>query len=336
MRQQIYVQLSLEERDRIARYRAQELSISEMARRLQRNKSTISRELQRNRTPTYDAYGGGSADRRAHQRKRAAGCRPRLKNARIRSYVYTKLIKGWSPLRGRRPELIAGRLPMIHPGLKISHEAVYQYIYNPSVRRQEDLVPYLVRAHHRRQIKGHCHTHRTMHIPERISIHQRPQSVHQRKQVGHWESDSVMARQSVAGLHVLVERKTRLVKISKLKRRTARNTRSALINTLSHYPSHLRRTITYDNGAENVEHAHVNAVLGTTSYFCEPFHSWEKGTVENTIGLIRRTFPKKTNFDCVSIKEIKQLERSLNNRPRKVLHFKTPLEVFKSCVALAR
>lgn len=330
MAHRTYSQLSLEERDRIAALRAQGVSIGEMARRLKRNKSTISRELHRNRAAVYCSYGAGTADRRAHQRKCLAAHRPRLKDARTRIYVHRKLRQGWSP------EIIAGRLPMKHPGLSISHEAIYQYIYQPEVRRRENLVPHLVRAHKRRQIKGHRHTHCDSHIPGRISIRQRPAHVDTRKQFGHWESDAVQSRQSVSSLHVLVERKTRFIKISKLARRTARHTRTAITRTLSQYPAHARRSITYDNGSENVEHREVNRTLGTNSFFCEPFHSWEKATVENSIGLVRRVFPKKTNFDLVSSRDAKRLELKLNNRPRKVLQFRTALEVFRSCVALPR
>ena len=101
------------------------------------------------------------------------------------------------------------------------------------------------------------------------------------------------------------------------------------------YPKTVRRTITYDNGPENVEHAAINKVLGTRSFFCEPFHSWEKATVENTIGIIRRTYPKKTNFDAVSKAAVKRVERRMNNRPRKILNCQTPREVFNQRVALA-
>jgi len=328
MAQKTYSQLSIAERDHICNLRIQGLTLSEIAKRLKRNKSTISRELKRNRAPIYDAYGAGSAQRRAEQRKHQAGHRPRLKNAMIRSYVKRKLRTGWSP------EQIAGRLPQQLPGLRISHEAIYQYIYSPETRQVENLVPFLARSHKRRQLKGHRHTHRDSHIPERISILRRPEVVQQRCQLGHWESDTVIARHSKAALHVVVERKTRLTKITKLDGCTAQATRSALNRRLSHYPQAARRTITYDNGKENVQHTRVNQVLGTRSFFCEPFHSWEKGTVENTIGLIRRTFPKKTKFDTVSTTNVKKLERQLNNRPRKSLLFKTPNEVFMTSVAL--
>jgi IS30 family transposase len=324
-----YNQLSLDERDHIAVYRAQGLSLCEIARRLKRNKGTISRELRRNKAPIYDAYGACRAQKQAKKRKHEAGQRPRLKNGRIRAYVKRHLRLGWSP------EQIAGRLHQRHPEMSICVESIYCYIYDFRTRCQENFVPYLVRAHRRRLLRGHRHTHREPHIPERISILERPNSVNARRQFGHWETDTVIARTSHAALSVIVERTSRLTKIHKLPRRTARHVRSALTRSLSHYPRHVRRTITYDNGQENVEHALVNKVLGTRSFFCEPFHSWEKATVENTIGIIRRTYPKKTNFDKVTKADIKRLERRLNNRPRKILNYKTPREVFNRSVALA-
>ncbi len=327
--QQRYQQLSRDERDNIAVYRAQGLSICEIARRLRRNKSTISRELVRNKAPIYNAYGACRADKQAHERKRNAGRRPRLKNAMVRSYVKRHLRLGWSP------EQIAGRLHRKHPEMSICPETIYRFVYAFETRRRENFVPYLVRAHKRRLVRGHRHTHRDLHIPERISIRERPNAVNRRRQFGHWESDTVIARSSRSALSVIVERTSRLTKIHKLPRRTATNLRSALARSLSHYPRSARRTITYDNGAENVEHRAVNTILGTRSYFCEPFHSWEKATIENTIGIIRRTFPKKTNFDAVSVAQIKRLERRMNNTPRKILHYETPREVFNRRVALA-
>lgn len=325
-----YHQLSLDERDQLAAYRAEGLSICEIARRLKRNKSTISRELGRNKAPIYNAYGACRAEREARARKQRAGQRPRLKNAKIRSYVTRRLRLRWTP------EQIAGGLHKSHNDLSICVESIYRFIYDRRIRCQENFVPCLVRAHKRRFQRGHRHTHRDLHIPERISILERPKVVDARRQLGHWESDTVIARNSQSALNVMVERTSRLTKIQKLTRRTAKNLRTAITRSLSQYPKALRRTITYDNGQENVEHTIVNNVLGTRSFFCEPFHSWEKGTVENTIGIIRRTYPKKTNFDAVSATDIKRLERRMNNRPRKILNYRTPREVFNQSVALAR
>jgi IS30 family transposase len=328
MKLKTYTHLSPEERDKIAILRAQGVSSNGIAMELHRDKGTISRELRRNKSAIYDSYYPHPAHYRSAKRKSEAHQRPRLKNNIIRRYMLTHLKQGWSP------EQIAGEMSKQHPGYSISYEAIYQYLYDPVLRREENLVPYLVRAHKKRHIKGHRHTHKSSHIPARISILQRPGSVQQRRQLGHWETDAVISRQSTAALNVTVERKSRLTRITKMNHKTARNTHRALTKVLSVYPKHVRRTITYDNGSENVEHQRTNARLGTKSYFCQPFHSWEKATVENTIGLVRRVFPKKTNFDTISHYDVKKLERLLNNRPRKCLSFQTPLEVFNKCVAL--
>lgn len=323
-----YVHLSSDERDQIAHLRAQGLSVNDVAAHLDRDRSTISRELRRNKSPVYNVYLAHRAQQRGEERMSAAHQRPRLKNAEIRCYVKEKLHLGWSP------EQIAGRLAIDDPNLSISHEAIYQYLYDPCVRRAEDLVPYLARAHRKRQVKGHRHTHRSLHIPGRIAISERPRHLLTRKQFGHWETDAVISRQSVAALNVTVERKSRLTRITKMNQRSARSMHRALTRTLSEYPPHARRTITYDNGSENVEHQRTNTALGTRSYFCTPYHSWEKGTAENTAGLIRRVFPKRTNFDLVSARAVKLIEHHLNTRPRKCLYYQTPLEVFRKCVAL--
>ena len=329
MAQQRYRHLTLEERDTIALLWAVDRSLEQIAQALGRNKATISRELNRNGTQIRKLYGAAQAHQRACLRKSEAGHRPRLKNKYIRTYVRRQLLNGWSP------ELIAGRVRKLpSKPQRICPESIYRYIYDPAIRQNQNLVPCLARAHKRRLAWGHRHTHRDLHIPERISIRKRPAAVERRRQAGHWENDSAMTRASKAAVNVLVERTTRLTKLSRLPRRTAHETSVAIVRSLSHLPPWMRRTITYDNGAENVEHQRTNRKLNTLSFFCEPFHSWEKGTVENTIGLIRRFYPKKTNFDRVSVKDLKRVERWLNNRPRKVLQYDTPRECYRRIVAL--
>lgn len=260
---------------------------------------------------------------RSEIRKQESRKRKRLKNDFIRCYVMKKLMIGWSP------EQIAGRITLEYPEYTISHEAIYEYVYDKEVRKQIDLVQYLARSHRKRYPRGHMHKHRKTHIPNRISIDSRPKHIQKRNQIGHWEADAMVSRQSAAALCVSVERKTRMSKITKLKRKGAREFSVAINRSLSHYPKNIRRSITYDNGCENVEHQRVNEVLKTKSYFCNPYHSWEKGTVENTNGLVRRYLPKKTDFDKIPKSEIKNIERRLNNRPRKCLNFRTPLEVLE-------
>lgn len=319
-----YTHLTDHERDQIAVFRAQGMSQNKIAQRLGRAPSTLSRELTRNRSPVYRVYLPHKAQARAEHRNRTSHQRKRLKHHWIRGYVARTLKLGWSP------EQIAGRLKQMNVSCTVSPEAIYQYVYDPAVRKRIDLVPCLPRRHRKRFPKGHSRKHQASHIPSRIAITERPKTVERRQQSGHWEADTAVSRASKAALAVAGERKSRLVKIGKLKQRSAPEFRASLNRRLSRYPQPLRRTITYDNGSENVEHEKVNAVLGTKSFFCNPYHSWEKGTVEHLIGLIRRFLPKKTDFATITPSQIRLIERRLNNRPRKCLNYQTPLEVFLS------
>ena len=319
-----YKHLTADERDHICALRASGKSLGDIAKSLVRNKSTISRELKRNRSSVYNYYCSNQAQQRAKKRKQVAGKRDRLKSPDIRRYVIKKLKQDWTP------ELIAGKLPLDHPGLNISYEAIYQYIYDPKVRKKQDLVSYLPRAHRKRHRKGHTRKHRKSHIPERISIDQRPTYIEKRKQPGHWESDTISSRQSPQAIGTSLERVSRYILLAKLKKNGSAQVREATNRRLSRYPQHMRRTITYDNGAENVEHQKINKVLGTKSYFCNPYRSWERGAVENAIGLVRRYLPKKTDFSKVSKRDLYKIQQRLNNRPRKCLDFKTPNEVLKA------
>jgi len=265
---------------------------------------------------------------RAQTRKSIASRHERLRQPLLRQYVISKLRQGWSP------EIIAGRIGQDMPGCFVSHEAIYQFIYALQTRKEHNLVPCLVRAHKRRLRFGHRHHHSRSHIPHRVSIDQRPPAVKDRVQPGHWEVDTMISRQSPVALVVSLERSSRVLHITKISAKRSRLLVSAVAHRLSRYPLHLRRTITYDNGSENVDHETLNAILGTRSYFCNPFHSWEKGSIEQAIGLIRHFLPKKTDFAIISPAYVAQLEHTLNTRPRKCLGFKTPSEVFSSCVAL--
>jgi len=323
-----YTHLSSHERDLVAVLRSRGQSLRQIARVLGRDPGTISRELRRNAPPVHTGYYlAHKAQQRAETRNRRAHRRPRLKAARVRHYVAQRLQAGWSP------ELIAGRWRRRHPACAISHEAIYQWVYAEA----RHLVPCLVRAHRRRRYRGYVRgKHRRVHIPSRVSIRQRPAAVERRRHFGHWETDTMISHASAAALQITVERKARYTKLAALPRKGAREMRLALTRRLSQYPRGLRRSLTYDNGSENTEHVETNRVLGSRSYFCEPFHSWERGTVENTIGLVRRFFPKRTDLAQLSKPQVQSVERWLNHRPRKCLGFQTPAEVFKSAgVALA-
>jgi IS30 family transposase len=314
-----YKHFTIEERERIAIFNGKGDSVRSIARALNRNPSSISREMRRNayrlnfRPPnSYFCY---TAHARAVERNRYFHSRPRLKKPEIKKFVIENLSLGLSP------EQIAGRLPHVIPGASLSYETIYQYIY----REDRSLIPLLPRAHRMRRKRHQTRQHRKSHIPQRVPITLRPQVVQSRSQAGHWEADAAVSRQSLFALHVLVERKSRFLKLSLLPQKTAAHFRIATNRRFCKLPRSLRRSITYDNGSENVEHIKVNSTLGTKSFFCLPYHSWEKGSVENTIGLIRRFFPKKTDFATIPYSAIKRVEALLNNRPRKCLGFKTPL-----------
>ena len=233
------------------------------------DRSSIMREVKRNGSKQYQAYTSMYADRRSIERKSRANQHDRLKDPLIRDYVHDKLKEQWTP------ELIAGRLPQEHPGYSISHEAVYQYIYQDA----PELKKYLPRSHRIRKKRKAKQTNSVNRIPERVSIDQRPQEANDRSQFGHWEADTAVSRQSLASLAILAERASRLTKLKKINHNNAQDFSNAIIHRLESVASARRKTITYDNGKENMDHQHINASLGTRSFFCNPYHSWEKGSV---------------------------------------------------------
>lgn len=320
MKKQHYQHLAKEERDVIAILRSQDNKLSEIARRLQRNKGTISRELKRNGAPVNTGYYlPHKAHERSTIRNSLSHTRNRLKIPRIRGYVRARLRSGWSP------ELTAGRWSTLHPEISISHETIYQWVYAEA----REFIPYLTRGHKRRLRRGYSRRHKKAHIPNKIPLSKRPAIINRRREIGHWETDTVVSRQSLYVLQVTTERKTRYAKLAKLTQKTASEMRKAQVLRFARMDPILVKSFTYDNGSENTEHELVNKILDTTSYFCEPYHSWEKGTVENTIGLIRRFLPKKTDFATIGNKELKRIEYWLNNRPRKCLNFNTPAEALR-------
>jgi IS30 family transposase len=242
----------------------------------------------------------------------------------LKAKITAQLQNQWSP------ELIAGRLKPEAGKTLVSYESIYRWIYSEA----RHLIPSLNRAHPKRW-RRHSMSWVKRLKKQRISIHQRPDEINRRQVAGHWETDLVWG-QGRAALQVLVERKTRLTRIARLPDKTARTSYLSLFEILSTLPPHLRQSLTYDNGVENFLYALLNKRLGTRAYFCDPYSAWQKGTVENTNGLIRRFLPRNTNFDTLPTQDIQRVQDWLNQRPRKCLNFKTPAEAFKSAtVALA-
>ena len=252
----------------------------------------------------------------------------RLKNELIRNYAVEKLKLGWSP------EQISIRLPIDHRGQTISYEAIYKYIYgqihregNGMVKRGcEDLRKYLSRRHTRRQKKGFRKARRLerMILP---SIENRPNEADLRKKIGHWEDDTIVSRQSLTRIKSINERVSGVVFLGKMLNGTNEESTRVVCERLSVVPSPFRKTLTRDRGFENMGYKEIETSLNISCFFAHSYCSYERGSNENLNGLVRRFFPKKTDFAKVSDGEIRNVEYLLNTRPRKRFGGKTPLEV---------
>lgn len=333
--QRQFKQLAIEEREAIQELLRDGCSLREIGRRLGREHTSISRELKKNRTALKGRYTPRLAQDKATEMRVNRGHRPRLKHAAIRQYAEAKLKLKWSP------EQIAGRLPQDYPGYQVSHEAIYQYVYS-RVHKEgwgikvegEDLRPCLRRSHKRRRRKYLSCSADQGRIRQQISIEKRPKYIEKRRQLGHWESYSMVSSQSNTGLNSLVERSTGFLKLKKVADGGSAATAAAIQQQLLPLPACLRRTVTSDNGKEHADHQQVSSVLNLKWYFCHAYASHERGTNENTNGLVRDYFPKKTDFALVPNQCIQEVEDLLNDRPRKRLRYKTPREVFNQRGAL--
>lgn len=324
-----FTQLRIEERELMKELLADGCSLREIGRQLGRPHTTISRELQKRSSPVTQRYTPRLAQEQVHAMAVKRGKRERLKDPFIREYVEEKLRELWSP------EQISGRLSLDHPGYAVSSEAIYLYIYARCQRegwgiavQGEDLRIYLRRKHRRRNRKKVPFTVEKGPVRNRLSIEKRPKYIEKRKQLGHWEGDSMVSQKSKTALNTLVERGSGVVKISKLNNLTGEETKRVVKARLLPLPRSARRTLTTDNGRENSQHEAVTKDMELPWYFCHTYASHERGSNENTNGLIRQYFPKCTDFATVSEETIVFVEDQLNNRPRKRYQYLTPNEVF--------
>jgi len=322
-----FKQLTLQDRITIEINYRNGLGIREIARKMKRDPGAICREIggrPSRGVGKYQAYGN-------HQRKlrgRLGKKQIRLKNEFIRSYVTKKMKIGWTP------EQISLRLPIDHPGHTISYEAIYQFVYaqvkrggNGKVRDGcEDLRPYLVRRHKRRQKKGFRQAQKAE-KPVLPSIETRPAIVDERKRIGDWEDDTIVSRQSSERLKTINERVSGVVLIGKMKDGTMSESNRVVEERLGAMPVNIRKTLTRDRGTENLAYQELEEKLHINCYFARAYCSQDRGSNENTNGLIRRDYPKKTDFAKIPDNQIRQTEYRLNTTPRKRHGGKTPLEV---------
>ena len=310
--------LSPNERDSIALMRSRGESLRNIAVFLGRSPSTISDELKRNSLNNGD-YVAIHAQGKANERKTKSRKRHPLKNETVYAYVIEKLREGWSP------EQIAGRLKKEHGETVICHETIYRFIYSDQGKKM-GLSEYLPWKRTKRRQKRGRRVHRSR-IPDRVSIHERPIEVSSRAEFGHWEGDTVEGQGHKDGIHTEVERVSRLLLAVKVKQISSEEAIKAQKAMFAPLPMEARKSTTLDNGRENHRHREL-AELGMATYFADPYSSWQRGTNEYHNGLLRRYLPKGSSFEDLDDDELTDIVGEINNRPRKVLGFNTPQEVY--------
>jgi IS30 family transposase len=309
-----YKQLTSEQRYQISVLKRIGHSRTEIAKELEVHKSTIGRELRRNTGER--GYRPKQADEKAHERRANAMSRKRI-SAETWKVVEERVEQDWSP------EQVSGWLEK-HQEIRISHEWIYQHILADQ-KAGGDLYTHL-RQHGKRR-KRYGKYDRRGKLPNRVSIEERPQIVEQRERLGDWEIDTLIGKEHRGALVSLVERKSRYTLLWPVSQRLANLVADATISLLHPFTGFVH-TITGDNGKEFAEHVRIAEALKANFYFAHPYSAWERGTNENTNGLVRQYFPKKTDFSMIEVAETQLTAEKLNQRPRKCLDFMTPFEVF--------
>lgn len=320
-----YQRFKFHEREEVSRGLAAGLSLRAIAFDLKRSPSTISREILRT-AKTKHGYRALIAQRYANHLAHYPRKKHKINtNEQLKTFIFNQLHKCWSP------EQIAKRLKLLYPNdmtMHISHETIYAYLYVlPRGNLRRELIAFLRRQHKFRRQRNKARQ-KSYPIKDFISIEQRPSDVAKRLIPGHWEGDIIMGHANASALGTLVERLSRLILLVYLKNKDAISVRKAYERLFNRLPPHLKLSLTYDHGQEMAQHRLFTRNTRIRVYFAHPHAPWERGTNENTNGLIREFFPKGTDFSTVTTKDIKQVQNLLNDRPRRTLNFLTPHEVF--------
>jgi IS30 family transposase len=327
-----YKRLTLEEREEISIGFAENKTQNQIAVALNREPSTISRELSRLRYNS-SSYRASFAQAIADSKKDHSPITMLLeRNEQLLAYVLARIRKRWSP------QMIAERLVIEYPSdmdMRVSHETIYTYIYcRTRGELKKELISYL---NQKRRHRGHrsriAEAHRKAKIPNLVSIEERPKTVEDRIVPGHWEGDLIIGANHASALGTLVERTTRVLILVPLKKKDAESVARAFAREMKTLPEQLKQTLTYDRGSEMARHQLFTSLSKTRVYFCDPQSPWQRGSNESMNGRIRRFFPKGTDFNKVSRKEIKHVQDLLNGTPRKVLNYQFPYEAFSKVLS---
>ena len=316
------------ERQKLEYWLRTKMSIRDIAKTIRRAHTIISREIRRNGTDRKK-YRADIAQRLFEKRKHDRHKGKVEKNPALKEYIVSGLKQEWSP------DEIAGRLKEVSGketnGVTISHESIYEYIYNKA-DKYEKLFLLLPQRRVRRRKRG-GRKPRNLPIPKGNSIHNRPLLVNRRERYGDWESDVMEFKRTITkgAVSVQTERKSRLLRLYRVDRKKSPEDKlTALIKSVESLPPELSSTYTFDNGSENRYYPKLKELFNIESYLCDPFCSWQKGTVENTNKLLRRYLPRDTDLDALTNDDLRRIQERLNNRPRKCLTYKTPNEVISN------
>ena len=310
-----YSHLSDDERGQIGLLKALGQSIGVIAKSIRRPKSTVSRELSRNRLPSGRYSPLHAAGAYQLRRRREALIE---KDRALRTFVLDRLAEGWTP------EQISGWLKAGNERRlrAVGCETIYAFIYRAS-QKAEQLWRYLTRRHKRRRPRRSRPSRDT--IKNRVSIHERPKNIDARSEAGHWEGDLIICKRTRPVL-VLHERKSRVTIAARLVGKTAAETISVMLAIFARIEPALRKSITFDNDTAFAQHALLRTMRAMITWFCDAYASWQKGGVENANGRLRRWLPRQIDIDKVSDEEIQDIVLTANLTPRKCLGFKTPFQ----------
>ena len=317
-----YTHLADTERDRLQIFLDKGHKIQDIATQLSRHRSTIYREIARNRSGNF--YISGKAHVKAHNRRQQSCVRTKIDDAALMKKVRSRLQNDHSP------EQIAGRLKLEYPSnskFHVSHETIYKYVYT-CIRNGDDALRQHLRHSHIQRRKRLSSRDKRGIIPGRTLIDSRPAIVERKSRRGDWEGDTIEGAKKRGYIATFVDRKSKYLTASALRFKTAQELLRGACRAFRKIPPSLRKTMTIDNGKEFASHFQLRDLLGLRVFFAHPYHSWERGLNEHTNGLLRQYFPKNMPLDKVTQNELEQIVRKINNRPRKALGYRTPREVF--------
>jgi IS30 family transposase len=328
MMQKKYSRLSFDERIEIEKLLSHRKGYADIATALNRSKSTIQRDVIKQGIKQYKAMEAerlsvGKSSNRKSGKNKMAQCEP------LENYVLEKLMLRWSP---RQISISLQRQFPQNKAMQISHEAIYLYIYLHTKKELKNLL--ISELRQKRKYRGNVRrgADKRTTIQDPVRIDERPAEVMGRLIPGHWEGDLVMGKERASAIGTLVERTTRTIIIVPLKARDATTVRKAFEKEFKSIPLQMKKTMTYDNGTEMAQHKLFTKHTKIQVYFTHPYSPWERPTNENSNGLIRDYFPAGTDFSTITKARLKEVQNQLNERPRHVLDYRTPKEVFDQII----